>query len=79
MIKCVIYLFHTTGTQIRLSDIAEVSDGIKDIEKIARINQENTILMQVYKQSDANAVEVSDLVKKTIETVQTDYSEQNVK
>src|SRR5690606_30284816 len=42
-----------SGTSIRLSDIAEVQDGIKDIEKIARIGQKNTILMQVYKQSDA--------------------------
>ncbi|HUH26449.1 MAG TPA: efflux RND transporter permease subunit, partial [Flavobacterium sp.] len=67
-----------TGTQIRLSDIAEVQDGIKDIEKISRIDQKNTILMQVYKQSDANAVEVSNLVKKTIETIQVDYKEQNV-
>src|SRR5690606_6689036 len=67
-----------TGAFIRLSDVAEVSDGIKDIEKIARINQENTILMQVFKQSDANAVEVSGLVKKTIETIQNDYKEQNV-
>lgn len=68
-----------TGAFIRLSDVAEISDGIKDIEKIARINQENTILLQVFKQSDANAVEVSDLVKKTIESVQTDYKEQNIK
>ena len=67
-----------TGTQIRLSDIADVQDGIKEIEKISRIDQKNTILMQVYKQSDANAVAVSDLVKKTIETIQTDYKEQNV-
>ena len=67
-----------TGTQIRLSDIADVQDGIKEIEKISRIDQTNTILMQVYKQSDANAVAVSDLVKKTIETIQTDYKEQNV-
>src|SRR5690606_12427247 len=62
-----------SGAQIRLSDIADVQDGIKDIEKIARIDQENTILMQVFKQSDANAVSVSDMVKKTIETIQKDY------
>lgn len=66
------------GSQIRLSDIADVQDGIKDIEKIARVNQTNTILMQVFKQSDANAVAVSNLVKETIETVQTDYAAQNV-
>lgn len=52
------------GVQIKLSDVADVQDGIKDIEKISRINQQNTILMQVFKQSDANAVAVSDLVKK---------------
>lgn len=67
-----------TGIQIRLSDIADVQDGIKDIEKIARIDQTNTILMQVYKQSDANAVAVSDLVKETIETVQKDYQAQEI-
>ncbi len=66
------------GTSIRLSDVAEVQDGIKDIEKIARIDQQNTILMQVYKQSDANAVAVSDLIKETIDEVQQDYEEQNV-
>ena len=68
-----------SGATIRLSDIAEVSDGIKDVEKIARIDMQNTILMQVFKQSDANAVEVSNLVKKTIETVQTDYEKQDIK
>src|SRR5690554_7173845 len=28
-----------TGTQIRLSDIADVQDGVKEIEKIARIDR----------------------------------------
>ncbi len=68
-----------SGASIRLSDIAEVSDGIKDIEKIARIDMQNTILLQVFKQSDANAVEVSNLVKQTIATVQSDYEAQDVK
>src|SRR5690606_3144010 len=39
----------------------------------------NTILMQVFKQSDANAVAVSKLVKKTIEVVEKDYKEQKIK
>lgn len=67
------------GGFIRLSDVADVQDGIKEIEKIARIDQKNTILMNVYKQSDANAVEVSNLVKQTIEKVQTEYAQQNIK
>lgn len=68
-----------TGQMIRLSDVADVQDAQKDVEKIARINQVNTILLQVKKQSDANAVEVSDLVKKTIATVEKDYSAQDIK
>src|SRR5690554_4311543 len=67
-----------SGTQIRLSDIADVQDGIKDPEKIARIDRKNTVLMQVFKQSDANAVAVSQKVKETIEKVQHDYKEQGV-
>ncbi|MBB2950021.1 MULTISPECIES: efflux RND transporter permease subunit [Sphingobacterium] len=68
-----------SGVSIRLSDVADVQDGIKDIEKISRIDQKNTILMQVFKQSDANAVAVSKLVKKTIEVVEKDYKEQKIK
>ncbi|QQT24832.1 efflux RND transporter permease subunit [Sphingobacterium spiritivorum] len=64
---------------IRLGDIADIEDGQKEVEKIARLDQQNTILMQVKKQSDANAVEVSKLVKATIETVQKDYAEQGIK
>jgi hydrophobe/amphiphile efflux-1 (HAE1) family protein len=68
-----------SGVMIRLKDIADVQDGIKDVEKIARIDQKNTILLQVFKQSDANAVAVSELVKTTIETVEKDFAEQDVK
>lgn len=77
------------GVMIRLSDVADVQDGIKDVEKISRINQKNTILMQVFKQSDANAVEVSELVRKTIAQkdedgnvisgIEKDYASQNIK
>src|SRR5690606_37533862 len=49
-----------------------------DPEKIARIDRKNTVLMQVFKQSDANAVAVSQKVKETIEKVQHDYKEQGV-
>ncbi|WP_372474269.1 efflux RND transporter permease subunit [Capnocytophaga sp. ARDL2] len=67
------------GGMIRLSDVADVQDGIKEITKIARIDQKNTILMNVYKQSDANAVEVSNLVKESIAKVEQEYAQQGVK
>jgi HAE1 family hydrophobic/amphiphilic exporter-1 len=67
-----------SGVMIRLGDVADVQDGIKDAEKIARIDQKNTILMQVYKQSDANAVEVSKKTKEAIVKAQKDFKEQGV-
>ena len=67
------------GIQIRLSDIADVQDGEKEVEKIARLDQQNTIILQVKKQTDANAVAVSELVKSTIETIEKDYAEAGVK
>ena len=61
------------GVQIRLQDIADVQDAQKITEKIARINQKSAIVLQIVKQSDANAVAVSEQLKKTVETLEKDY------
>lgn len=66
------------GQNIRLSDIAEVQDTQKEVDKIARINQENTIMLQVVKQTEANAVEVSELVQAKMASIQEQYKPQNV-
>ena len=67
------------GQEIRLSDVAEVQDTQKQVDKIARIDQQNTIMLQVIKQTEANAVEVSELVQKKIEDIHLQYKPQNVK
>lgn len=67
------------GAQVRLSDVAFVEDSQKDVEKIARIDAKPAILLQVIKQSDANAVEVSELIQKTMKTIEKDYAKDNVK
>lgn len=77
------------GITIYLKDVADVQDGITEIEKIARVDRKNTIMLQVFKQSDANAVAVSELVRKTIAQyddegnliggVEKDYEAQGVK
>ncbi|WP_027377263.1 efflux RND transporter permease subunit [Kaistella palustris] len=66
------------GAQVRLSDVASVFDTQQDVEKIARFNQNPTILMQVKKQSDANAVAVSANVQKTIAEVTKNYQAQGL-
>lgn len=67
------------GSTVFLKDIADVQDGIAELEKIARLDRQNTILLQIFKQSDANAVEVSELVQRTIQSVEEDYAEDNIR
>lgn len=71
-------LSNQDGVQIRLRDVAEVQDTQKDATKIARLNQENAILIQVMKQSDANAVEVSEGVKEAVRKIEADYKNENI-
>ena len=67
------------GIEIRLSDVADVQDTEEEATKIARINQENTLLLQVLKQTDANAVSVSELVRKKMQQIEENYKNENVK
>ncbi|MPT35334.1 MAG: efflux RND transporter permease subunit [Flavobacterium sp.] len=66
------------GVQIRLMDIADVQDTQKDVEKIARVNEKNAIILQVIKQSDANAVEVSENIQALLNKLRVDYKEQQL-
>ena len=61
------------GVQIRLKDVADVQDGQKTAEKVARINQKSALILQIIKQSDANAVAVSEEIQKSVTELQEDY------
>ncbi|MEN9907261.1 MAG: hypothetical protein RLZZ540_402 [Bacteroidota bacterium] len=67
------------GIQIRLQDIADVQDAQKIAEKIARVDQKSAIVLQIVKQSDANAVAVSELVVKTVTKLESDYKVNGLK
>lgn len=67
------------GIQVRLKDIADVQDAQKITEKIARINQKSAIILQIVKQSDANAVAVSELIVKTVSKLESDYKNIDLK
>jgi HAE1 family hydrophobic/amphiphilic exporter-1 len=62
------------GAQIRLIDVADIQDAQKDVDKIARVNQQSAIAVQVIKQSDANAVGVSEQIRASIEKIEKDYA-----
>ena len=63
---------------IRLRDIAEVQDGIKEYEQMNRVNGKTSVGIQVVKQSDANAVSVSELVRAELQKIQAEYKEQGI-
>lgn len=67
------------GINILLSDVADVQDTQKEASKIARINSQNTLLLQVQKQSEANAVEVSSLIQAKIKEIEKQYEKQGLK
>lgn len=66
------------GSQVRLGDVADVQDAQKTTEKIARVDQKNAIILQIIKQSDANAVDVSEQVQKLLSQLKTDYAKEKL-
>src|SRR6478609_343901 len=68
-----------SGAQVRLMDVADVQDVQKDADKLARVNQQSAIAVQVIKQSDANAVGVSEQIRASIEKLEKDYASKGLK
>lgn len=62
------------GGDIKLSDIAEVQDGQKEYTTISRIDGKTSVGILVQKQSDANSVDVSKLVRAEIPRIEKDFS-----
>ena len=58
------------GGSIRVQDVAEVVDGVRDFENASRIDGVSSIGMLVQKQTDANSVEVSRLVRAALKKIE---------
>jgi HAE1 family hydrophobic/amphiphilic exporter-1 len=67
------------GGEIKLSDIAETADGTKEMTTTSRINGKTSVAINIQKQSDANGVEVSKLIRAEVAKLETDYAAQGVK
>ena len=52
------------GTQVRLDEVATVSDGVGDRRSIARLNGKEAVVVEIIKQPGSNTIEVSKDVKK---------------
>lgn len=67
------------GSAIFLKDIAVVIDGIKETETISRYNATTAIGLLMYKQTDANAVQVSEQVQEEIKKLEKEYASSGLK
>jgi len=60
---------------VRLSDIATVTEGLKEQTSISRMDGQTAVAMIVTKQSDANTVSVSNEIKETLKALEKQYPE----
>ena len=63
-----------TGSKVFLKDIAEVIDAQETVKTMNHFNGVPAIGVQILKQTDANAVEVSKLVRERVETLKKTYA-----
>ncbi|MCE9537996.1 MAG: efflux RND transporter permease subunit [Bacteroidetes bacterium] len=67
------------GSPVYVKDIANVVDGIKETTSISRYNGKNGIGILLKKQGDANAVDVSKMVRERFKNIEKQNANSNVK
>jgi len=68
-----------SGSSIKLSDIAEVVDGIAEQTNLNKINGKNSIGIIIQKQTDANTVDVCKRVKEQLKLLENQYPDYQLK
>jgi multidrug efflux pump len=56
----------SNGSFVRLADVADVEDSVRNVRSIAWFNKQPAVLIQIAKQGDANVIETVDRVKALI-------------
>jgi HAE1 family hydrophobic/amphiphilic exporter-1 len=67
------------GSTIKLSDVAEVVDGVAEPSTISNINGRSAIGILILKQTDANTVDVCKKVKEQVASLEKQYASKGVK
>jgi HAE1 family hydrophobic/amphiphilic exporter-1 len=77
-INNVIVSFFGNDVGVKVSDVGEVVDTVKDETTRAFVNGERSIFLLVYRQSGANTIAVADAVKKRIDKVNAEFTANKV-
>ena len=66
------------GSPVYVKDVASVIDGVKEVTSVSRYNGVTGIGLLLKKQGDANAVDVSRLVRKTLKNIEKENADDNI-
>lgn len=69
----------STGSTVHLGDVADIQDTYKEESQPTRLNSNESIGLQLIKQSDANATETADLVYVMLDKLTREYASEGVK
>ena len=72
-------LYSNNGSSVKLGEVAEVIDGSADQLTVSRLNGQNGIGLRIKKQSDANAVDMSNATKERFKIIEEKYKDKGVK
>jgi HAE1 family hydrophobic/amphiphilic exporter-1 len=67
------------GSSVYLQDVAEVVDGVRELEVLCRTNGQPAVGLSIRKQGDANAVEMADLVLEKLAEIEQAYQAEGLK
>jgi len=70
---------NSDGSLLKVADVAEVIDYVKDSEGFYRVNGKPAVGLYVTKQEDANTVEISDMMQEKIKKLETQYAKEGLK
>lgn len=62
-------LFEEAGRRVRLADVSEITRSFKDREVVLRIGENEAVELAVYKEGNANTVDVARQVKRRLESI----------
>ncbi|MCQ2179801.1 MAG: efflux RND transporter permease subunit [Bacteroidales bacterium] len=78
-IRGLVLMTMPNGTQIRLSDVADVVETASAVNTLARVDGEEAVLINIFKQENANAIDLSDSVHETIARLESKYAGQDLR
>jgi HAE1 family hydrophobic/amphiphilic exporter-1 len=77
-IENLVIAYRSDESPIQLKEVAEVADSYKDEDILTRLNGKSAIGLTVQKQSDANAVEVSEVLVQELQILEQTYTAEGV-